>query len=51
MDEALERLGILDEAEVEERLVPEARVEKMQDGVLGSTDVKVDRQRLRSSDR
>mmetsp|Transcript_66760 Transcript_66760/g.161182 ORF Transcript_66760/g.161182 Transcript_66760/m.161182 type:complete len:863 (-) Transcript_66760:217-2805(-) len=40
----LEGLGVLDQVEVEEHLVPEARVEQVQHGVLGAAHVEVDRQ-------
>ena len=43
VDELHERLGVLHEAEVEEHLVPEARVEQVQHRVLGAADVEVDR--------
>ena len=41
--ELLERLGGADDAAVVEHLVPEARVEQVQHGVLGAADVQVDR--------
>ena len=40
--EAVERLGARDVAEIEQHLVPEARVEKVQHRVLDTADVEVD---------
>ena len=43
VDELLKRLGHADDAAVVEHLVPEARVEKVEHGVLGAADVQIDR--------
>ena len=40
--QALEGLRRGDVAEIEEHLVPEARVEQVQHGVLGAADVEID---------
>ena len=42
VDETLKRLRCADMAEIEEHLVPEARVEQVQHGVLGAADVEID---------
>src|ERR1700730_11323148 len=47
IDQTLERLWLRQIAEIEQHLVPEARIQKMQDRVLGPTDVQIDRVRLR----
>ena len=46
VDQALERLGLRDVAEIEEHLVPEPRVEEMQHRVLDAADVEIDAARL-----
>jgi len=42
IDEALEGFGGGEVAEIEENLVPEARIEQVEHGVLGAADVEVD---------
>ena len=41
MHQLAERLGVLDHSDVEQNLVPEARVEQVQNRVLGAPDVQV----------
>jgi hypothetical protein len=42
--ELLKRLGALHHADIEEELMPETGVEQMQDGMLLSADIKIDRE-------